>query len=114
MRRFFIICFVLVLVPITNAQHNDADEAVTRRVADYILEHAEFKFEGTTDKETYNSINDIPEDVVEIRFKSPYGEWHYTNGVLNMAMINLSDFLNEEMSFRARTTSPDSEAYTSA
>jgi unsaturated rhamnogalacturonyl hydrolase len=95
MRRSLIICFVLVLVSVINAQNNDADEAVTRLVADYILEHAEFKFEGVTTRQTYNSTNDIPENV-EVRFKSPYGEWHYTNGVLNIAMINLGAFLNEE------------------
>ena len=81
MRSFFTICFVLVLVSIINAQHNDADEVVTRLVADYILEHAEFTFEGIDNKQTYNSTKDIPEDV-EVRFKSPFGEWHYTNGVL--------------------------------
>ncbi|UCE08770.1 MAG: glycoside hydrolase family 88 protein, partial [bacterium] len=95
MRQFFSICFMLVMVSITNAQHNDIDETVTRRIADYILEHSEFTFQGMTNRQTYNTTKDIPENV-EVRFKSPFGEWHYTNGVLNMAMINLGLFLNEE------------------
>jgi unsaturated rhamnogalacturonyl hydrolase len=95
MRSFFTIYFVLILFSITDAQNNNVDEAVTRKIADYILEHSEFKFEGITNKQTYNSTKEIPEDV-EVKFKSPFGEWHYTNGVLNMAMINLGVFLNEE------------------
>ena len=95
MRRFLIICFLFIPVLILNAQDNNTDEAVTRRIADYILDHSEFAFYSPTNKQTYHSTKDIPEDV-EVRLKSTFGEWHYTNGVLNMAMINLGAFLKEK------------------
>jgi rhamnogalacturonyl hydrolase YesR len=95
MRSFFIICFIQILVLITCAQNSDDDEAVTRKIADYILEQSEFVFYDIANKQTYHSTKDIPEDV-EVKFKSTFGEWHYTNGVLNMAMIDLGNFLNEE------------------
>ena len=98
MKRFFTICLLLVLVSTTEAQNNNADEAVTRRIANYILEHSEFAFSDIANKQTYQSTKDIPDDV-EVKFKSPFGEWHYTMGVLNMAMVNLSNFLNEDKYF---------------
>jgi len=95
MKRLFTICILFVPVLMANCRHNSTDEAVIRRIADYILEHSEFAFYSTADKKTYDSTGDIPENV-EVRLKSTFGEWHYTNGVLNMAMINLGAFLNEE------------------
>lgn len=95
MRSFFTICFVLALISTPFAQVNSDDETVVRNIADYILRHAEFKFEGVSNGQTYHSTKEIP-DNVDVRFKSPFGEWHYTNGVLNMAMIDLAAFLNEE------------------
>lgn len=93
MKLFLSICLLFILLSTTLAQ--DIDEAVIRTIADYILKNAEFKFEGITNRQTYNSTKDIPANI-EARFKSPFGEWHYTNGVLNMAMLNLGAFLNEE------------------
>lgn len=95
MRSLFTICFVLVLSSMSVAQVNSDDETIVRNIADYILRHAEFKFKGVSNGQTYNSTKEIPENV-EVGFKSPFGEWHYTNGVLNMAMIDLAAFLNEE------------------
>jgi rhamnogalacturonyl hydrolase YesR len=94
MRSLFTICIVLALGSMSVAQVDD-DETVLRNIADYILRHAEFKFEGVSNRQTYNTTKEIPENM-DVRFKSPFGEWHYTNGVLNMAMIDLAAFLNEE------------------
>ena len=80
MKRFFIIYFLFVLISITGAQNNNSDETVTRRVADFILEHAEFKFQGIANKQTYNSTNDIPEgllvtDRIIVSHLGSYGLW---------------------------------------
>lgn len=71
----------------------DEDKIVVKKVADYILSKAEFSFEDK-DKKTYTKTSDIPKGV-EVDFKTTYGAWHYTNGVINMAMINLSNFTND-------------------
>lgn len=92
-----IITFVLVffLTAITCAQSNDVDELVVRRVADYIIDHGELSFKDVNNGKIYKSTKDIPENA-EVTFSNPFGEWHYTNGVLNMALINLSNFLDEK------------------
>ncbi len=94
----FTFCFLLLTVLLCNSQHNDNDEIILRIIADNILRDAEFSFVGLQNRQTYTSTKDIPEDL-EVSLKSPLTGWHYTNGVLNMAMINLSDFLGEEKYF---------------
>jgi unsaturated rhamnogalacturonyl hydrolase len=98
MKPVFTICFLFVLVLTCNSQHDSIDEIILRTIADNILNSAEFSFFGIHNRQTYTATKDIPDDV-EVRFKSPFTGWHYTNGVLNMAMINLSDFLGEEKYF---------------
>jgi len=91
--RIFILVFFLTVI--TCAQNNSVDELVVRRVADYILEHGELSFKDVNSGKIYKSTKDIPADA-KVKFSNPFGEWHYTNGVLNMALINLSDFLGEK------------------
>ena len=98
MQRLFTFCIMLLSISYINPQNTNIDELVVRRVSDYILENAEFSFTGVPNGQTYHSTNEIPEDM-EVKLKSPFGEWHYTNGVLNMAMINLSTLLNEPKYF---------------
>jgi hypothetical protein len=71
------------------------DETIVRKIADNVLRNDAFQFEGVYNKQTYNSGKDIP-DTLSVRFKSMYAGWFYVNGVLNMAMIDLGDFLKDE------------------
>ncbi|MEO5564854.1 MAG: glycoside hydrolase family 88 protein [Chitinophagaceae bacterium] len=95
MKKMILVTTVLFLAVASMAQPApNNDEEVIRKVADNILQTALFEFEGVYNKETYKKAADVP-DTVSVRIKSPYGGWGYTNGVLNMAMINLSDYLND-------------------
>jgi unsaturated rhamnogalacturonyl hydrolase len=89
----FILSFLLISMPF--AQNNDVDEMVVRRVADYILEHGSLSFKDVNTRQIYKSTKDIPEDT-KVTFSSPFGEWHYTDGVLNMALIDLSNSLGDK------------------
>lgn len=98
MQRLFTFCILLISISSVNPQNINIDEIVIRRIADYILEHADFRFTGVSNDQVYKYTKDIPPDL-EVKLSSPFGEWHYTNGVLNMAMINLSLLLNESKYF---------------
>ncbi|UCH13729.1 MAG: glycoside hydrolase family 88 protein [Bacteroidales bacterium] len=98
MKSVFTVCFLFILILSGCSQTDKTDINVLYKVADYNINHADFSFVGVQNRQTYTSTKDIPEDV-EIRFKSHLAGWHYTNGVLNMAMINLSDFSGEEKYF---------------
>ncbi|MCB9247663.1 MAG: glycoside hydrolase family 88 protein [Ignavibacteriales bacterium] len=95
MKKNILIILVFTLNITINAQTSNVDELVIRRVADYILEHGKLNFKDVSNGKIYNSTKDIPENA-KVTFSNPYVEWHYTNGVLNMALVNLSNFLDDQ------------------
>lgn len=94
MKRIVIFLLICFITNISFAQ-NDVDEIVVRRVADYILEHGELGFKDVNTGEVFKSTKNVPEGA-KLRFLNSFGEWHYTNGVLNMALINLSKFTGDK------------------
>jgi unsaturated rhamnogalacturonyl hydrolase len=93
MKHLIFICISLAVMYTANAQSINNDEAIVRKVADYVLDHTEFAFEGYYNGKTYANSKDIP-DTVKVKL-SPFVNWGYPNGVLNMAMLNLSAYLKE-------------------
>jgi unsaturated rhamnogalacturonyl hydrolase len=98
MKKYLLLFFCLLLLLQQNIAQPAADsindEEVLRRVADKIISETIYEFEGLYNKQTYTSSNDVP-DTATVRIKSGYAGWGYPNGVLNMAMLNLSDFLKD-------------------
>lgn len=70
------------------------DEECIRAVADNILKQPVTQFIGVKTKTIYNSTQEIPKGE-DVTFKSPLTEWHYSNGVLDMSMISLGQYLND-------------------
>jgi unsaturated rhamnogalacturonyl hydrolase len=97
MKRLIILSIIIFGVINVNAQSKD-DKAVIKRVADYILNHAEFTFSDASNNKVYKTTADIPENA-EVKFTSPFEEWHYTMGVLNMSMVNLTNFFKDDKYF---------------
>lgn len=96
MKRSFITCLsLLALLSGTAFSQERTDEACIRAIADHILEQPITQFVGVKTKQTYNSTKEIPKGE-DVTFKSPLGEWHYSNGVLDRSMIHLGSYLNEE------------------
>ncbi|RNC65963.1 glycoside hydrolase family 105 protein [Proteiniphilum sp. X52] len=93
-RNVLIPCFLFLFIGSLFAQKKTDEEAV-RVVADNILAQPVTQFVSVDDGTVYNSTAEIPEGK-DVRFKSPLTEWHYSNGVLDMAMINLGEYLNED------------------
>jgi unsaturated rhamnogalacturonyl hydrolase len=94
MKAYFAITSMLLLINIANAQTVDNTVLIVRKVADKILADTKLEFEGVYDNTTYQSYKEIP-DTATVKFKTQYGNWHYSNGVLNLAMLNLGDFFKE-------------------
>ena len=86
---------LLMLITCTLTAQQRTDEEAVRAIANNILNQPVTKFVGVDDNNVYNSTNDIPAGK-EVKFKSPLTEWHYSNGVLDMAMIKLGEYLNDD------------------
>ena len=98
MKQTIVFILIFFLTAITFAQNTNVDEMVVRRVADYILEHGELSFTDVNTGKIYKSTKEIPERT-KVKFTTPFGEWHYTDGVLNMALVDLSNFLGDKKYF---------------
>ena len=94
MRKYIVPISVLMLLAGSLTAQQRTDEAAVRAIADNILKQPVTQFVGVDDGTVYNSTKEIPEGK-DVKFKSPLTEWHYSNGVLDMAMIKLGEYLNE-------------------
>ncbi|MFZ6032601.1 MAG: glycoside hydrolase family 88/105 protein [Melioribacter sp.] len=95
MKRVIYFTLILFISTLALAQNKNEDEKIIRKVADYIVEHGVLGFKDLNTGKVYSSTKDAPKDAA-LRFISPFGEWHYTNGVINMALINLSEFTGDK------------------
>ena len=89
-----ILFFLLLIIASAVSAQSKTDEEAVRAIADNILKQPVTQFVGVNDNKTYNSTQEIPPGT-DVKFKSPLSEWHYSNGVLDMAMITLGKYLNE-------------------
>lgn len=95
MKRAIIFTLILFISTLALAQNFKEDEKIIRKVADYIVENGVLGFKDVNTGKIYQSTKDAPADA-KLRFITPFGEWHYTNGVINMALINISDFTGDK------------------
>lgn len=91
MKQFLVGAFFL---PAFLSAQSLSDEAALRAIADNILKQPVTQFVGVTSKKVYNATSEIPKGE-DVRFMSPLSEWHYSNGVLDMSLIRLGNYLNE-------------------
>ncbi|GAB6011461.1 glycoside hydrolase family 88/105 protein [Viscerimonas tarda] len=92
-RKSLVIGLLSVAACSVFAQQRSDEEAI-RAVADNILKEPVTQFVGVKTGATYSSTNEIPKGE-DVKFKSPLTEWHYSNGVLDMSMVDLGKYLNE-------------------
>ncbi len=101
---------LLIIVPVFSScgmpvmtQDSSATEEKLRTIASMILRDATFQFVDQKSGQRYRTPQDASPDI-QIGLESPYNDWRYWNGVLNIAMIRLAEVLREpayaEFSFR--------------
>jgi unsaturated rhamnogalacturonyl hydrolase len=76
------------------AQDTSKTQTVLRLVADGIVKSTRFLFIDQQTGMQYPSPTDAP-DSAKLQPDSPYADWRYWNGVLNIAMLKLGDVLRE-------------------
>ena len=85
--------FLATVQVFAQQKEEESDLAVVQKVADFILSENKLGFKDDQGN-NYASYKDIPKDK-EVSFASKYGEWHYTNGVINLAMMHLASHTGE-------------------
>lgn len=70
-------------------------ERVLRHVAGHMMQHTTFKIVNKETGKTFSGSKDLPVDA-RYRVESPYNDWRYWNGVLNIGFITLGNSLNDQ------------------
>lgn len=98
MKKIFISCMLLLATTALTAQVNmkTAAEAkltasdVAVKIADRILASTTYDFRNKKTGETYTSVKNLPLDM-NVRVACKYNNWHYTNGVTHIALMELAN-----------------------
>jgi len=93
--NFFIIIFLFVCFAVQSNAQNPVAEQTALKIANRILKSTTYTFQNKKTGEVYTSLKDVPltQDMV---VQSVYNQWHYTNGVTNIAMMELAEKLSKK------------------
>ena len=96
MNKSFSMCFIVFLFILQqlSAQDLNSTKKVLRLIADDIIKSTKFEFIEEKTDQTYKTTESIPSNAV-LKFQSPYNDWRYWNGVLNIALLKLGAEFNE-------------------
>jgi unsaturated rhamnogalacturonyl hydrolase len=97
-KYIFVFCFLLNefsshSMPV-KAQDGQNTDAILRAVANAVLKDATFQFVDQKSGQRFISLDKAPANA-HLRPESPYTDWRYWNGVLNIAMSRLGEVLHE-------------------
>ena len=97
MKLKFTIPFVALLlsVPTVQAQTNMSAKETATKIAERIVNSTTYLFENKKTGETYSTVRNIPLSK-DVEVQSKYTQWHYTNGVTNIALMELGDKLSDK------------------
>ncbi len=97
MRRAFLSCMLAAAAALpAQAEKRTAAEAkisaseAAVKIADRILASTTYEFKNSKTGEIYKSVKDLPLDM-NVGVACKYNNWHYTNGVTHIALMELAD-----------------------
>lgn len=91
-KLFTLLCMA---TPVLQAQNKMTPEETAKLIAERIINSTTYLFENKNTGETYKNVKNLPLSQ-DIRVQSKYNQWHYTNGVTNIALMELGDELKDK------------------
>lgn len=96
MSKQFLKLFLAATFLSVSALHAQTNPEITaRKIAERIINSTTYTFVNKKTGETYKSVKDLPLSQ-DIAVQSKYNQWHYTNGVTNIALMELGDKLKDK------------------
>lgn len=65
-------------------------DKVAEAIANRIIKETPYTFENRATKQVYKNLKGV-QVTNDVRVQNQYNDWHYTNGVLNIALLELAD-----------------------
>lgn len=95
MKSNFLVLAALCCASLLQAQSKMTAQEAAVKIAERIVSSTTYKFENVKTGETYTTVKGLPVSN-DVRVQSKYNQWHYTNGVTNIAFIELAKELKEQ------------------
>ncbi len=89
-RKPILIVFALLIAIVTYSQATQPADKIAIAIADRIMSETPYTFVNTKTEQTYTNLKNVPFSM-DIKVQNEYNDWHYTNGVLNIALLELAD-----------------------
>jgi rhamnogalacturonyl hydrolase YesR len=93
MKQLALIIF-LSLVSLSAVQAQRDPAPVLRKIADRIIGETTYRFTDSRTHQSYANLAGVPFSL-DMKVDSRYNDWHYTNGVLDIAMLELAKALDD-------------------
>ena len=93
--RIILYSIIFLCVNSIHAQNKITPEEAAQKIADRIINSTTYLFENKKTGETYKTVKGIPLSK-DIHINSIYNNWHYTNGLTNIALMELGDKLKDK------------------
>lgn len=90
MKHLIVLTFALFTSIYGFSQATLAPEELAKVIANRIISETPYTFTNTNTKKTYSNLKNVPV-TKDMKVTSQYNKWHYTNGVLSIAMLELAD-----------------------
>lgn len=91
--KYLTILIILSCSSISYAQNRDSTISKLTLVADKIIRESSFKFIDPHTGKYYQSTDEVPDNIT-VKPTGVYNDWRYWNGVLNIAMLEISKVLS--------------------
>jgi unsaturated rhamnogalacturonyl hydrolase len=89
MTKYLKLSLILLFGGITLLFSQETSEIIARKIADRILSSTTYTFVNKKTGEVYTSLKGV-ELTPDVTVQSKYNQWHYTNGVTNIALMELA------------------------
>ena len=86
---------VLFIFLAISASAADSDSLLIRRIADNVLESYRVEYIDRKTKEVYHSAESVRSGA-DVRIGCKFMDWHYSTGILNSAMLHLSEYTGDD------------------
>ncbi len=95
MKRIWITCAFFMSICALSAQTQMTAAEAAEKIANRILESTTYDFKNTKTGEVYSSVKNLPLSM-DVKVHCKYNNWHYTNGVTHMALMELGDKVGDK------------------
>jgi len=93
-KTYLLSALLLTAVSLPAQTKMNAREAAVK-IADRIVASTTYEFKNTKTGETYTNLKKVPFSM-DVKVNCKYNNWHYTNGVTNIALMELGDKLGDK------------------